>query len=388
MITRIAKFGFILLFLCFFSPLWAQEFDFFGKNRFFTNDMLTKRPAPDDTAVLTQKPPAGAAALPAEDTNSAENALHGKEAGIIAGSFSGEDDSFVEEPQIGAQSGAAAAAVTGDLDDFDDLMLYFESSALVFEAAPVLESRSFNDIFPNLSVSQIRTVKSERGLRNAFEKNESPILFPAQDSGIDLNDYVMNKKPSHIVEALVLVPYVKRELEMLDAYNAMREISAIKEHTIPYRNGQYKVFNDSTRLENAKNRKPIPDPAPADTLPYTETLYLRLTDATIGELFIQGDITPGLYGITYSMTNFRDVNYSIFRVMKAQRFSAIIYVEPVKEGILIYSMSGLYLPGFIASRVNLPSNMNHRITVLLNWIIDGLRRQETEREKSVPFAVH
>jgi hypothetical protein len=80
------------------------------------------------------------------------------------------------------------------------------------------------------------------------------------------------------------------------------------------------------------------------------------------------------------MTNFRDVSYYIFRVMKSDRFSAIIYIEPIKEGILIYSVSGLYLPNFIAKKINLTPNMNRRITVLLNWVIEGLAFQEDRRQ--------
>ena len=106
-------------------------------------------------------------------------------------------------------------------------------------------------------------------------------------------------------------------------------------------------------------------------------MYLRFTDAYIGDLFIRGDISVSLYGITYSMTNFTDIYYSLFRIMRAERFSAIIYLEPVKEGILVYGMSGLYLPGLITKRMNLSSNINVRLTVLIDWITDGLRRQES-----------
>ncbi|MCL2181599.1 MAG: hypothetical protein FWB83_10800 [Treponema sp.] len=364
-----ANLALILLFSLSFSALWAEEPDFFSRNLFFTEGMLTKRPAPDDSAVLAKKTPAKEENMPAEE--SGNSAIIPE---FITSEEPGEDIAFSQE-----QTG----------DNYNDLdLLFFEASGLIYEVTPpVIEPRSFNDIFPHLSRSQRRNAGSESGLRHAFEKNESPLFLPTQDSGIDLISFVLSKKPSHIVEALILVPYKKRELDMLDAYNAMREIGGIKDQTLTIRNNQYKVFKETTRLESAKNRKPIPDPGPADSLPYSETMYLRFTDATIGELYIQGEIKPGLYGITYSMTNFRDVNYSIFRVMKAEKFTAIIYIEPVKEGILIYSMSGLYLPGFIASRMNLPSNMNYRITVLLNWIIHGLRTQENTREKAIPFAV-
>jgi hypothetical protein len=118
-------------------------------------------------------------------------------------------------------------------------------------------------------------------------------------------------------------------------------------------------------------------------LPYAETMYLRFKDADYGNLYIRGDVSMSLYGITYSLTNFTDVRYFLIPMMKAEGISIIIYLEPIKEGVLVYSMSGLYIPGFIADRVNLTPSINRRINALVSWITDGLRRQESiimERE--------
>jgi len=261
----------------------------------------------------------------------------------------------------------------------DEESFLFEAPPLVFEAAPILEPRSFDDIFPYLSRSQKAEAMSDTGLRYAFEKDGSPMLIPNPDSGIDLLSSVMAKKPSHIVEALVVVPYNKRELDLIDIYNALGRIKNIKDYTFPIYGRQMIIFTETTRLASARDRRPIPDPEPTNTLPYSETMYLLFLDPYLGDLYLRGDVSVSLYGITYSMTNFRDISFSIFRVMKAERFSAVIYAEPIKEGILIYSVSGLYLPNFIAKRINLTPNMNRRITVLLNWIIDGLRSQEDSR---------
>jgi hypothetical protein len=269
------------------------------------------------------------------------------------------------------------------LDDdyfFSEEYLTFRAPTLIYEVSPVFESRSFDEIFPGFTQNQKAVIMSGSGVRYAFEKDGFPILIPAPDSGIDLLSSVMSKKPSHIIEALVVLPYNKRELDMLDVYNALREIKNIKDQTISAGGRNINIFTETTRLESAQNRKPISDPPPADMLPYSETMYLCFTDQFIGALYLRGDISISLYGITYSMTNFRDVSYSIFRIMKAERFSAIIYLEPVKEGVLVYSMSGLYLPGFIANRVNLTPNMNVRIRVLVNWIADGLKKEEINRQ--------
>ena len=274
-----------------------------------------------------------------------------------------------------------------DDEDFED-SLFFDAPSLVFEV-PVFETRSFEDVFPGLSRIDKRRAMSPLGLRYSFEKGGEATLVPGPDSGVEiLESFVMKKKPSHVIEALAIVPYDKRELDLLDIYNALGRIKNIKDQLLEYRDNKYQIFKESTRIESAKNRKPVPDPEHTDMLPFSETMHIRLTDVFIGELYLRGEISVSSYGITYSMTNFRDVNYSIFRVMKAERFSAVIYLEPVKEGVLIYSASGLYLPGFIVNKMNLPFNINNRITILLSWITEGLRRQESVREKPVvPFVV-
>ena len=264
----------------------------------------------------------------------------------------------------------------------DDLFLdnesfAFEAPALVFEV-PVFETRSFDGIFTNLSRSQRSSVMNGAGLRYYFQDDSSPNLIPDPASGIDLLGKVMAKKPSHIIEALVVVPYSGREYDMLDIYNALGRIENIKDYTVPLNGRDYNVFLETTRIQSARNKRNIPDPSPTDMLPFSETMYLCFKDAYLGNLYIRGDVSISLYGITYSMTNFTDVRYFLLPVMKAERFTAIIYLEPVKEGILIYCMSGFYLPGFIAERVNLTPNINRRITVFINWIADGLRRQERD----------
>jgi len=287
-----------------------------------------------------------------------------------------EEPLISEEPRfIRDESSLSEDPYLDDDSFFDDDSFIFVAPTLVFEA-PVFETRSINDVFPNLSLRQKSIVTSNIGIRNSFEKNDTPTLVPGADSGINLYAGVMSRKPSHIIEALVLVPYGKRELDLLDIYNALRSIKNIQDYKLIVRDREYKIFQDTTRLESAQRRRPIPDPPPAETLPYSETMYMRFVDLSMGDLYLKGDVSVSLYGICYSLTNFRDVYYSIFKIMSAGRFTAIIYLEPVKEGILIYSMSGLYIPSFVSHRVNLNSSMNYRITVLLNWITDSLKKEE------------
>ena len=333
------KFTVILLILAF--PLYAES----------SSD---EEPPPGEDAVLSEE------IIPAEEAPLAgEPLLEGEEAVIAGETFPGEE------------------ILLSDDDGF-----YFEAPPLIFEV-PVFEIRSFSEIFPDLSRIQRIMAMSEKGLKTSFVKGESPTLIPAADLGINLVDRVMEKNPSHIIEALAVIPYYEKEFDLLDIFNALGRIERLKDYQASFSGKYYHIFTESTRIVSARNRRAIPDPEPAVTLPFSQTMYVRLTEFSFGNLFLRADISISMYGITYSMTNFADVRYFIIPLMRAERFITVIYLEPVREGVLIYSMSGFYLPGFIADRVNLTPNINRRIEIFINWITDGLIEQASaavERE--------
>ena len=310
---------------------------------------------------------------PGEETASGEENTPGEESSPGEKSLSGEESPPGEEPGC-------------DEDNFlndDDFFLLFDAAPIIIEARPVYESRSFDDIFPGFTQRQKTALMSRSGTRNFYNRDETPILIPNAASGIDLLSNEKLKNSTRIVEALALIPYSERELDMLDIYNALGRVEHLKDQKIPLNNGQYRdIFTETTRLESAQNKKPVPDPLPANMLPYSETMYLRFKDPYIGDINIRGDIVMSLYGITYNLTNFTDVRFSFIRLMRSESASINIYLEPVKEGVLIYSISGYYLPDFIAKRINLDPSINNRITALINWIGEGLRIQENAGQKN------
>jgi hypothetical protein len=303
-----------------------------------------------------------------------------------------EDSSLSEDTSLSDElllSEESSPPDDPSLSDEDELLLsegglVFEAPTLIYEVPHfVYEPRSFDAVFSGFSRREKAMATGKDGLRYSFEKDESPMLVPAVDSGVDLLSSVMSKNPSHLIEVLVLVPYSEKKLDILDIYNALGRIEDLKDHSFFINDREINIFEETTRIESARNRRSIPDPSPADTLPYAETMYLRFKDASYGNLFIRGDVSMSLYGITYTMTNFTDIRYFLVPIIKAEKIIITIYLEPVKEGVLVYSMSGLYLPGFISDRVNITPFVNRRITALISWITDGLRKQESiirERE--------
>jgi len=348
----------LLLLLFLVSPLRAQEEPQpspQGEEILADEETLSSEEAPlDEETLLSEEILPDEEALPDEETLPDE---------IIA------EETFID-PQPSPQ---------GEGSPLDDDAFFFEAPPLIFEV-PTFETRSFDTIFPGFSRRQRITAMSSTGVRHSFMKDEPPILIPNPELEIDLLDSVMKRNPSHLIEALALVPYDEKEFDLLDIYNALGRVEKIQNFPATVNGNDLYIFTESTRIESARNRRAIPDPLPAVTLPFSQTMYLRLKEINFGNLFIRADISISMYGITYSMTNFTDVRYYLVPIMKAEKYVTMIYLEPVKEGILIYSVSGFYLPGFISDRVNLTPNINRRITIFINWITDGLRAQVTDND--------
>ena len=371
---------FIFLLLCILiSPLYAQEEEVTDNGLFFFEELFifeedfsfdvlmgeetppdeetpfAEEPPPDEEIILSEEIPPDAETSPGEEIIADEpQPIPEGEGSPPVAMLPSEETLLTEEPYI------------------DDDAFFFEAPPLIFEV-PTFETRSFDAIFPDFSRRQRIMAMGNTGLRHSFLKDESPSLIPNPDLEIDLLGSIMKKNPSHLIEALVLVPYGEKEFDLLDIYNALGRIEKIKDYPAVVNGNDLYIFTESTRIEGVRNRKAVPDPAPAVTLPFSQTMYLRLKEINFGNLFIRADVSISIYGITYSMTNFTDVRYYLVPIMKAEKFITIIYLEPVKEGVLIYSMTGFYLPGFIADRVNLTSNINRRIAIFINWITDGLR---------------
>ncbi|GHT75751.1 hypothetical protein FACS1894124_7500 [Spirochaetia bacterium] len=160
---------------------------------------------------------------------------------------------------------------------------------------------------------------------------------------------------------------------MLAVYNGLGKVRNLKGrlyHSFT-RDEYVPLFEEATRLESARKLSAIPDPPPARTLPASETVYLRLKDINFGNSYYRGDITLHQYGLLYSLSNFKKLTYLI-PVIKEGKFLARFYIEPLADGLMIYSISGADVSDFIASRVSMPSMIQKRLEVIIGWVIDGI----------------
>ena len=235
--------------------------------------------------------------------------------------------------------------------------------------------RSLNELFPGLSEAQKKQVFSQSGYIHSLEKNEKLDLLPISSSGIDLVSIVMKSKPSFLAESLLVAPYSGRALNKLDAYNALGRIRELKgllyhSHT---KNANIPLFEEATRLGSERRNNPIPDPPPAKELPLSETVYIRLKDTNFGNTYYCAELSTSPYGVTYNLTNNRTITYLIFPVLREGKFSAILYIEPLQEGMLVYSVAGADASDFISNRIDIPSAISKRLAVFIGWVTDGIK---------------
>jgi hypothetical protein len=235
-------------------------------------------------------------------------------------------------------------------------------------------TRSFDELFPDIDKTRKKEAFGPDGLVYSKRINENLEFIPAAGSGIDLLTMIMKTNPSYITESLLVVPYEEKLFSRLDAYNSLGKVSDLKgrlyrSHT---RNAEVPLFEDATRIESAQKNNPVPDPQPATELPRSETVFLRLKDVNFGNSFYRGDISVSQNGIIYSLTNFKNLSYLFFPVIKEEKFAAVLYMEPLDEGLLVYGMAGADASDFVANRIDIPSAINKRLAVFIGWIRDGL----------------
>jgi hypothetical protein len=238
-----------------------------------------------------------------------------------------------------------------------------------------LQARSFDDIFPYLGQDIKQQVFSYGGVIRSMGNIQDLAFLPAFSSGINLIDKVLEKKPSHFFESLAVVPYAGRTLNILDAYNALGKVRSLKGRLYhsATRDADVPLFEDATRLESSRKNNPIPDPPPAARAPASETIYIRLKDVNFGNSFYRADISSNTHGVLFSLTNYKTISYLLFTVMKEEAFSANLYLEPLDEGMLVYSLAGTDVSNFIASKTDIPSAIRKRLAVFIDWISDGIK---------------
>ncbi|MDR2478949.1 MAG: hypothetical protein LBD48_06520 [Treponema sp.] len=241
--------------------------------------------------------------------------------------------------------------------------------------------RSFDSLFPGLNEKVRSAVFSGEGYIKASERSDGFKLIGAdagQESPLDrdITGDILAKRPGFIVETLLVIPGGSKAVSLLDVYNALGRIRDLKGrlYRSHSRNENIPLFEEATRLASEKKNTPIADPPLASAIPSSETVFIRLKDVNFGNSYYRGNLRLMEYGLRYSLTNNKNLNYLFIPVIKEEKFTAQFYFEQVQEGILIYSIAGADVSDFVSSKIDMASAIGKRLAVILSWVTDGIAK--------------
>jgi hypothetical protein len=258
----------------------------------------------------------------------------------------------------------------------------FSLFILLFFASDVFaQLRTFNEIFPNLN-QDIKTLAfGESGYVKSSRKTGGFIIIGNERSS-RLNTQIVNnvllKNPGYLVESILVLQGNPGSVSLLDIYNALRNIRGLRGrlYNSATRNQSVPLFEEANRIISEKQTTAIPDPAPSETLPVSETVYIRLKDANFGNTYYRGEMELVQNGLRYTLSNFRSMNYLFIPIIRENKFIAQLYFEPIQEGILIYSIAGADISDFVASKIDIDSAISKRLDVIISWAVDGIKKKQ------------
>jgi hypothetical protein len=257
---------------------------------------------------------------------------------------------------------------------FSTLFILFlcSGAGLFSQSDPDMPLRSINDIFPALDAEIREQAFSPGGYIVSHSDKRRTVEAPSIDAY--LLSKIDNLNPTVVIESLLVIPYSSGPMNLVDIYNGLRRIRDLKGRLYhsATRDADTPLFEDATRLESSRRTAIKEDPPPQSTLPDSETIYIRLRDANFGNSYYQANIRKNASGFIYDLSNNRDVTYFIVPVIRSGCFVAQFYFEPLNEGVLVYSISGAEVSNLIASKIHIPSAIQKRLEILLDWVSDGV----------------
>jgi hypothetical protein len=242
----------------------------------------------------------------------------------------------------------------------------------VFSVFP--QARTIMQVFPACTTEQRNAALSSGGYLYYGNRSENLTLIPNISETITISKSDLGPKPGFFLEYLQILP--RKNVSLLRVYNAVQKIQDIKGRLyFSHTTKRYMpVFTDATRIEGpGKLRAFLPDPPLAGTVSSAETIYARITDARFGNCYFEISLTSGKQGILYRITNFKSLTYGPIPVVKERILNILLYIEPVEEGLAVYCLAGTEISDFIAKFVDIPSALHKRMSVFVEWMLDGTK---------------
>ncbi len=229
------------------------------------------------------------------------------------------------------------------------------------------QERSLSEVFPQFDEGQRAAVLSKDGL--LFSRKASSLHVTLPVAGFA--DVFPSDRETYLIEKVLVAP---GRASMLQVYNALQNIRGLqgRVYRSASRGAEVPLFEEVERVTSERNNTPLPDPPRASVVPRFETVYARLKDANFGNCYYRLDIKSTDKGLLCTLTNIKALKYLFVTVIKQERFIARIYLEPIKEGLLMYGATSADVGNFLSSLVHVPSAIQKRIAIIEQWALDGI----------------
>jgi len=241
--------------------------------------------------------------------------------------------------------------------------------------------RALNEIFPDLGRDERSEIFEGTGFVKTNTKKTGFDIIGGNNTAVGIDSVILNKvlnmDPGYLVESISIIPGKPEEITLLDIYNALGKIRDLKGklYSSFTRKQLVPLFEEATRTASEKNTNPIPDPSPSQSVPQEETVFLKLKDVNFGNSYYRAEVKLFQNGLCYTLTNYKSLSYLFVPVIKEGNFIALLYFEPIKEGILIYGFAGINISDFFASKISVNSAISKRLGVITSWAADGIQKQ-------------
>jgi hypothetical protein len=240
-------------------------------------------------------------------------------------------------------------------------------------------TRSFKDVFPTISQEIIDTAKSESGYYNTIESTDSKgkypfVILPSQTSGIHFNEIIAAKNPNVIVETLLFLPYKDKKITITDVYNAVINVRDLqgRKYRSDTRDKLVPLFDYVSRIESMKKKKEIDDPPHLEIYPEHEDVYIKAKEGIFGTSYYHNVVDANSVSLSCVLNNAAALDVLFIPVMKPENLEIHFYVEPVKDGVIMYAVTGVLMEKFAAKYVHIPTAIQKRFDVIRGWIVDGI----------------
>ncbi|MDR2660037.1 MAG: hypothetical protein LBC27_08650 [Spirochaetaceae bacterium] len=204
----------------------------------------------------------------------------------------------------------------------------------------------------------------------------NPLLMPDYDAvRAVFNKNSAELKPSLLAESL----YLYKKTSAFDksvVLNALVSISALA--GIKYYSASRKTmrvfYEESSVINDPKQKIPQPDPVFNNEVPARFTLYARQKDLSFGDNVYRYDYIIDDNAIIFTQTNYTPLVYSIIPAVPKEKLRVIAAVIDADDYFLIYAASMAKVPSLPVINKKAGASFASRAEALIKWFTQSLSR--------------